>query len=147
MTWVFLGLIAGLAAGMAGFAITAIRATSDSRDDRVATVKVTGQLERMTDAHGTAVRDLGVEAAGRVADGQRYEKAIAGLKAEVARLEGELDADLSPTAVRDRLAGSGLLGSPETGTTAVQGPVAAAALPASVAAVLGAVGGGPGRAG
>lgn len=113
-----------------GASATAVTLALQSRDDRVAAAKLAARAEALTKDNGDVVRQLGAEAAGRIDDQHRYEAVIAGLKAEVTRLQGELDADLEPTAVRDRLAGSGVLsGTTVDGTVAAPRVVAAASLP------------------
>lgn len=132
MEWAFLAALA------AAFA-TSITFLVQSRNDRVAAAKLGGRVESLVKENGDLVRQYGAETVARVDDQHRYEAVIAGLKAELARLEGELDAELDPTAVRGRLAGSGLLGGPAEGTVAADRSTAAAALPPSVSAALGAV--------
>lgn len=129
--------------GAVGLAGVAVWLALQSRDDRVASAKLDARVQALTLENGNVVRQLGVEAAGRVDDQHRYEGVIAGLKAEVTRLEGVVDEDLEPTAVRDRLAHSGLLGGVETGTTAADRPVAAASVPPRPATGVGPGPGGP----
>lgn len=138
MTWAFL-------AYMAAASVAAVTFLLQSRADRVAAAKLAGRIESLVKENGDLVRQYGAETVARVDDQHRYEAVIDGLKAEAARLEGELDEDLDPTVVRDRLAGSGLLGGPAEGTVVADRSSAAAALPPSVSAVLGAARGGHGR--
>lgn len=129
-----------------GASATAVTLALQSRDDRVDAAKAGARADALTKENGDVVRQLGAEAAGRVDDQHRYEAALKVKDAEIARLEGLLDADLDPTTVRDRLAHGGLLsGAPAGGTVAAGRAVAAAALPPPAPASMGTAGGGSGR--
>lgn len=140
----FWGLVA-VSLALAAACGTAIKLALDSRNDRVASAKLDARVQTLLLENGGVVRQLGAEAAARVDDQHRYEAVIAQQKAEIARLEGELDANLEPTAVRERLAGSGLLSSPAEGTAFADGGTAAGGLPPRPTAILGTGGGGSGR--
>lgn len=140
------GTIVGLALAGLGPTVLAgviVWLALQSRDDRVASAKLDARVQALTLENGNVVRQLGTEAAGRVDDQHRYEGVIAGLNAEVTRLQGELDAEIEPTAVHNRLAHSGLLGGVETGTTVADRPVVAASLPPRPATGVGPGPGGP----
>jgi hypothetical protein len=141
--WAILALaVAALGAG--GTAVTlALRA---ARAD-VAAAKLGAQLERVTEMHGNAIRQLGAEATAHVDTRVRLERVVALKAAEIERLEGVLDEALDPVAVRERLAGGGLLSIPRAGTVAADRPSAAAGLPPRPATDMGTAGRGPGRDG
>lgn len=99
----FWGLVA-VAMALAAACATAVTLAIKLGDARVDAAKQGARGDSLLLQNGSLTRQLGVEAAGRVDDQQRYEGVIAGLKAEVARLEKEMDQCLEPTSVRDRLA-------------------------------------------
>jgi hypothetical protein len=139
--------VVALAAAALGMGATAVALALRGARADVAAAKLGAQLERVTEMHGAAIRELGVEAAAHVDTRVRLERVVALKAAEIERLEGVLDEVLDPVAVRERLAGGGLLSIPRAGTVAADRPSAAAGLPPRPSPVLGAAGRGPGRAG
>lgn len=138
--------VVGVAVLLAAACAAAIKLALESRDDRVASAKLAGRVDALTKDNGDLVRQLGAEAAAHVDTRARLEAVIAQQKTEIARLEGELDHEMEPTAVRERLGSSGLLlGGAQEGTALADRAAAAAGLPPRPASDVGAAGGGPGR--
>lgn len=133
------------AALLATAAGTAVTLAIKYGNERAVSARLAAQLSRSGERVGDLESRLQLVLAAADETKARLDAVIALKAAEIERLEGLIDEVDDPTAVRERLAGSGLLGDPQEGTRAADRSTAAAGLPPRPAPGVGAPGSGTGR--
>src|SRR5574343_252273 len=120
MTAALIALAAGLAVAAGGLVALAVEwATAERRN-----ASLTIDARQSADAAKRLIEALNESQARRRDEVARLERVVAGLKTEIAKLEGEVDGCHEPAAIRARLRCMRMLACPEDATRA-SGAVAA----------------------